>query len=124
MREAGWEAGGAAARVPSQSPSLPVSLQAVWSVERAATPGGSLKLTCAARYALPNLPGPTRFVGLSALPPSGATRPLRVLACTDGGRLLRLRPGGNPVERAMDAGVRQAWTACQRWAFHAAHSLR
>ena len=105
---------------PLHPPSSPASPQAVWSVERAATPGGTLKLTCAARYVLPDLPSPARFVGLSALPPSSAARTLRMLACTDSGRLLRLRLAGNPVERAVDVGVRQCLACVLGMEMHAA----
>lgn len=80
--------------------------QAVWSLERCITPnGGSLKLSCHA-YALPACPAPTRVVGLAALPHGAAPRaPHRLVAVTDSGRLLRLRPGAPTVEKASDLQV-------------------
>ena len=94
-------------------PRLPLHpLQAVWSLERCSTPGGlTLKLTCHS-YTLPSLPASTRMVNLAALAPGGrgssggnprATP--RLWAATDGGRLLRLRSSGPPVDRAVDVEV-------------------
>lgn len=54
-------------------------------------------------FALPTCPTPARVVGLAALP--GARGPSRLFAASGGGRLLRLRPGGPPVERAVDLQV-------------------
>ncbi len=86
----------------------------MWSLERGGTADGSLKLTCAARYNLPTLPAPTRFVGLWGLPGGGARAALRLLACTDGGRLMRLRPGGNPVDLEVHIKVRGV-SVCAGW---------
>lgn len=80
------------------SPSSTSGPQAVWSLDRGAMTDGSLKLSCAARYNLPTLPAATCFVGLWGLPGSGPKGGLRLLACTNSGRLMRLRPGGNPVD--------------------------
>ncbi|PRW59476.1 WD repeat 62 [Chlorella sorokiniana] len=80
---------------------------AVWSLERGATTDGSLKLTCAARYNLTTLPAPVRFLGLWGVGgggAGGARAALRLLACTDSGRLMRLRPAGNPVDTEASLG--------------------
>lgn len=87
-------------------PCVPARLQAVWSLERGATIDESLKLSCASRYTLPTAPAPTRFVGLWGLP-GGPRSHLRLLACTDGGRLMRLRPGGSLVDTEVNIGVRR-----------------
>lgn len=93
------------AQLDPVDPCIPARLQAVWSLERGSTIDGSLKLSCASRYTLPTAPAPTRFVGLWGLP-GGPRSHLRLLACTDGGRLLRLRPGGSLVDTEVNIGVR------------------
>lgn len=82
------------------------SQQVIWGIERCTTgPSGSLKLARQASYALPALPSPTSaMVGLASLPGAGARAPMH-LACTDGGRLLRLRARGPTVDKSADVQV-------------------